>query len=101
VQDKRGRDILTVIAYPIDEMEAANQAAQNISNEDAVLRALHDNPKLSLAEMARQLGWVNEDKPERWRVQRALKALDQAKLVRKFRGKYGVTDAGEKALKES
>jgi hypothetical protein len=56
VQDKRGRDILTVIAYPIDEMEAANQAAQNISNEDAVLRALHDNPKLSLAEMARQLG---------------------------------------------
>jgi len=101
-QDKHKRDILTVVAHPIDEIQATHQAAQNVANEDAVLRAIRDNPKWSLADIARHLGWIGyQDKPERWRVQRAIKALEREKLVRKFRGKYSITEAGKTALEEA
>jgi hypothetical protein len=99
-RDCKGRDVDTIIAMPIDDVEASNEAAQAVANEDAVLKTLHNNPTWSYAEIATALGWVNDDgKPERWKVQRALKRLDRDKFVRKFRGDWQVTDAGEKALR--
>jgi hypothetical protein len=101
-RDTRGRDVLTIIANPIDDIEASNEAAQAVANEDAVLKTLHDNPAWSFANIATAVGWVSDEgKPEKWRVQRALKRLDRDKLVRKFRGKWRVTEAGEKAIKEA
>jgi hypothetical protein len=108
-KDKKGRDVSTIIAQPIDDIEASNEAAQTVANEDAVLKTLHSNSNASLAEIARNLGWIKYDdensddkgKPEKWRVQRALKRLDRDKLVRKFRGKWRVTEAGKVALMET
>lgn len=97
--DKKNRDILTIVAHPIDDFEARDRANQAIANEDAVLKALADNPKASLAELAQILGWHDDDgKPERWRVQRALQSLTTDKLVRKYRRKFTPTEAGKKAL---
>lgn len=96
-QDKKGHDVMTVIARPVDDFEAASHAAQVVANEDAVLRTLCDHPDWSMAEMARSIGWVSDKgEPEKWRVQRALKNLANDKLARKFRGKWRITDAGEK-----
>lgn len=96
--DKRGRPIETIIAEPMDDFEAATRQRQNVSNEDAVLKALHTDPTWSWAEIANFVGWTKNGKPERWKVQRALAALEKARLVRNFRGKWQVTEAGEKYL---
>jgi hypothetical protein len=101
-QDSKGHDVVTIIAQPIDDIEASYQAAQTIANEDAVLHTLHDNPDWSWNAIATALGWINDDsKPERWRVQRALKSLEREKLMRNFRRKWSLTDAGKKAVKEA
>jgi hypothetical protein len=101
-RDTRDRDVMTVVAHPIDDIEASNEAAQAVANEDAVLKTMHDNPAWSFADIAKAIGWVNDDgRPEKWRVQRAVKRLDRDQLVRKFRGKWRVTEAGKNALKEA
>ena len=101
-RDTRNRDVFTVVAQPIDDIEASAEAAQALANEDAVLKALYDNPTWSFAKIAAAIGWVGDDgKPEKWRVQRALKRLDHDKLVRKFRGNWEVTPAGKTALGEA
>lgn len=104
-QDKKGRPILTIAAQPIDDMEAANQTAQTIANENAILKILHDNPKWSLSQIAREIGWVADPKagepigePQRYKVTRTLQSLSREKLVRKYRKKWAVTEAGKKAL---
>lgn len=93
---------MTVVAQPIDDIEASNEAAQAVANEDAVLKTLNSNPNWSYANIATHIGWVTDDgKPEKWRVQRAVRRLNQDKLLRKFRSKWTVTDAGKTALKEA
>src|SRR5262249_43350965 len=95
-QDKKGRDVLTIVAQPIDDMEAAYQAKQKTANEDAVLQSLHRNPEWSFTNIAQALGWLDDKgEAERYRVHRALKALERDKLVRKFRGKWRLTDVGK------
>lgn len=96
-QDRKGRDVSTIIARPIDDLEAAYQVAQTIANEDAVLATLAGHPDWSLADIARHLGWISDKgQPEKWRVQRALKTLSVDNLAKNFRGKWRVTDTGKK-----
>lgn len=98
-QHKNGHQIETIVAQPIDDIEAGQQAAQTRANEDAVLAKLRDCPNWSMADIARSLGWIDDnDKPERWRVQRAIKSLAEDRLVRNFRSKWRITDAGKTAL---
>jgi hypothetical protein len=101
-RDTKGRDVPTIVAQPIDDIEAGAHAAQAVANEDAVLKTLHGNPSWSYAQIASAVGWVADDgTPEKWRVQRALKRLDHDKLVRKFRGKWRVTEAGKTAFNDA
>jgi len=96
-QDRKGREVSTIIAQPIDDLEVAYHVAQTIANEDAVLKTLSKHPDWSLADIAKYLGWVSDKgEPEKWRVQRALKTLSADKLARSFRGKWQATDAGKK-----
>jgi len=101
-RDKKSRDVVTVVAQPIDDIEAGVQAAQNTANVDAVLRALHDNPAWSFAAIATSLGWLDGNgKTERWRVQRALQMLAKDKLVENHRRKWRVTKHGKEAVEEA
>lgn len=97
--DKRGRDDMTIIAEPIDDFEAASHAAQAVANEDAVLVHLNRSPEFSLAQIAQACGWVNDDGvPEKWKAQRAIAKLRKDGLIKQFRGKWIITDAGKKVL---
>lgn len=98
--DNFGNNDITILAHPIDDFEAFSHAEQSTANEDAVLKALNDDPKRSLADIARTLGWIGDDgAAEKWRVQRALHALADARLVRNFRRKWQLTETGKNSLK--
>ena len=99
--DRRGNDIKTIVAEPIDDNEAANQVKQRMANEDVILRQIRDSPGRSIAEMAREAGWLNDaGEPQRWLVQRAIAALRQDKLISKKRGSgpWNITASGREYL---
>jgi hypothetical protein len=101
-QDTKGRPIKTVVAQPIDDVEALAQANQTIADEDAVLRRLSLNPNWSQREIATAIGWIDDNgKGQGYRVHRALKSLARDKLVRFFRGKWQLTEAGKQAAEKA
>jgi hypothetical protein len=72
-----------------------------LANEDIMLRALRDHPDWSYAQICRDTGWVSDDdKPEKWRVQRAIRTLADDKLIQQLRkgAPWTLTEKGEKAL---
>lgn len=99
--DEKDRPEMTIIAEPMSEEAVANHVKQTIANEDVVLRALRDHPDWSFAQIARSTGWVGEDdQPEKWRVQRAIARLADARLVQQSRpgSPWKLTEKGEKDL---
>jgi hypothetical protein len=99
--DEKDREEMTIIAEPMSEEAVADHAKQAMANEDVVLRSLRDHPEKSWAQIARDAGWVDsEDRPERWKVQRAIDALSEDKLVeqKRKRAPWTLTERGEKAL---
>jgi hypothetical protein len=85
----------------MSEEAVADHTKQTLANEDVVLRALRDHPEQSFTQIARDAGWVDDDdKPERWRVKRAIDVLATDKLVQQSRrgGPWKLTEKGEKAL---
>lgn len=99
--DAKGRPFNTIIARPMDEEEAADHNKQGLANEDVVLKAMADQPGISMAATARIIGWLDSDgEPERWKVQRALDSLARDKMVRqeRARGPWTLTDKGKKAV---
>jgi hypothetical protein len=103
--DEKQRPEMTIIAEPMSEEAVTDHAKQTRTNEDVVLKALRDHPDWSLAQIAREAGWVDfeVDKPERWRVQRAISALASDKLIEQIRkgDPWTLTERGEKALKHN
>jgi DNA-binding PadR family transcriptional regulator len=70
-------------------------------DEDLVLQVLARNPRASFAELAESLGWYAKNaKPNRTKVQRTLGRLQHDKLIKKERGRYEITEKGQKALKK-
>jgi hypothetical protein len=101
--DEKNRPEMTIVAEPMSEEAVANHAKQAMANEDVVLRALRDHPEWSLAEIARQAGWVDkDDKPERWLVQRAITSLADDKMIEQARkrARWTLTAKGEKAIEK-
>jgi hypothetical protein len=98
--DEKGRPEKTIIAEPMSEEAVADHAKQTLANEDVVLRALHDHPDWSYAQIARDAGWVDDDdQPMKPRVQRAIHSLAEDKLVTQPRkgARWELTDKGKKA----
>ena len=99
--DEKNRPEMTIIAEPMSEEAVADHAKQALFNQDVVLRALRDRPGQSWAQIARDAGWVDEaDKPEKWKVQRAIDALREDKLVQQARkgAPWTLTSKGEETL---
>lgn len=102
-QDDKGRDVVTIVALPIAEDEAADRNRQAAANEDAVLKALYQHPDWSFPQIADDLGWLNPARqPERWRVARVVRSLADDKLVSQDRKRdpWVLTDKGKKALEK-
>ena len=99
--DEKDRPETTIVAEPMSEEAIADHTKQVLANEDVVLRALRNQPGRSLAEIARDAGWVgDDDKPEKWKVQRAIESLADDKLIQKPRkgAPWELTEKGEKVL---
>lgn len=99
--DAKGREEMTIIAIPIDDVEAADRTRQAVANEDSVLRVLHDHPDWSMRQIATDLGWLSpKGLAEGFRVTRCLQAMAKDKLVQKTRskGNWEVTPKGLQAL---
>jgi hypothetical protein len=95
--DTKGRKIWSIFASPIsnEEMEAIEKIAH--TDQDDVLRAMLDQPGLSLVALAEYLNWNTMDgKPNKTKVHRVLKELAKGKLAEKRRdGHYVLTKKGE------
>jgi DNA-binding MarR family transcriptional regulator len=81
-------------------MEIGFAKAASEADENKVLNAIAFNPKRSIAEIARVLGWVSKDgRPAKSKVHRAIMRLRDDKLVTKARGeRVVITPAGRKEI---
>jgi hypothetical protein len=99
LKDTRGRLIPTVVAQPLSEEGLRDINASSRADEDLVLISIGDHPSLTQRERADRLGWaMRNGEPYQMRVQRAETGLQKAKLIRKSRNGWEVTDSGGKEL---
>jgi hypothetical protein len=101
--DEKDRPEKTIVAEPMSEEAIADHTKQALANEDVVLRALRNQPGRSLAQIAREAGWLDgDDQPEKWKVQRAIASLLDDKLIQQPRkgAPWELTEKGEKVLKK-
>jgi hypothetical protein len=99
LKDARGRDISTVVAKAIDENAKQRMADTTRRSEDALLKAIFNQPGASLRTLATALGWVDaKGQPQAMRVSRACEALAREKMVQKHRNAWQCTSAGEREL---
>ena len=101
LKDTKGRLIPTVIAEHLSDIAQEEMTKASRCDEDLVLQALAGNPRASFADLAASLGWyAKSGKPNRTKAQRALGRLQRHKLIKKDRGRYEITEKGQKALKQ-
>jgi hypothetical protein len=97
LKDSKGRLIPTVIAKPLSERERSEAEASTRSDEDALLIAIADNERASMAGVATALRWLTKDnKPYKARVQRSADRLKKDKLAKAERGHLELTEKGKK-----
>jgi DNA-binding MarR family transcriptional regulator len=103
LKDSNGHLIQTVIAQPASEEDQEAMAKAATADQDKVLKAIADDPKASLASLARACGWTMKNaEANRPKVQRAIKALEKARLIKtedRERDGIIVTEKGKKALR--
>jgi DNA-binding MarR family transcriptional regulator len=105
LKDSKERKIWTVTAKEITdaEQEAMDDALSR--NQETVLSTIKKNPNCSVRELADLLGWkYKDDKPDKSRVQRAMKSLKKEHLITMIGDGHAarakITPKGEKRLKE-
>jgi AAA domain len=102
VKDSKGRPIPTVICEWVNDKEKENIAAQAVSDEDAVLKIISDDPKATQPSIARKMDWkLFSGEPNKMRAGRCIKALVRDGLIKETRrGNYVVTPEGRGALNQ-
>ena len=100
LKDSKGRLIPTVICDWISEKEKENIAAARASDEDAILRHVASDPKVTTAGLAMKMGWkLHNGEPNKMKASRCVKGLLKHKLIKETRrGNYILTPEGEAAV---
>lgn len=103
LKDSKGRLIPTVVAKPLSEGERSQAEANSRSDEDALLVAIADNDRASMADLAIALKWFQpkDGKPYKARVQRAAERLKKYKLVKVERRGLVLTPRGKEETKRT
>jgi DNA-binding MarR family transcriptional regulator len=100
LKDSKGRQLTTVVAGYLSDAAQENMATAARAAEDKVLQTVSNNPGASIADLAKQLSWMtSRGEPHKSKVQRAIKQLQEAKLVSRERGRLTITDKGKGVLK--
>jgi RecA-family ATPase len=98
--DAKGRPFVSIAATLQTTEQAETAVTQATTDENTVLEWLRRTPGITLADIAINVGWVGETGvPNKAKVHRLLKSLDRNKLVRNWRGKWQITEAGKMELK--
>lgn len=98
--DVAGVRVQTVYALPISDAREKEIREQRMQDESRVLWAMYHNTDGSIADWARDSGWITHGMPAKSRVHRVLKRLQMDKLVTMTRKGYVLTKAGlEEAAK--
>lgn len=100
--DSKGREMSTVRAVPITESEEEKATQHTRNDEDRVLAALLEEPDRSIADLARTCDWMLQTgEPHKSKVQRTLERLEKAKLAKKKRGGWALTEEGKDAARKA
>lgn len=76
--DTKGRRIKSVIVTTASEMEMERKSKERTDDEERVRKAMAEDPKASLADIAKKLWMFDKDgKPSKWKVQRILKRMEK------------------------
>jgi hypothetical protein len=101
LRDSKGRLMPTVIARHLSDLAQEEMTKAARSDDDMVLQALKDSAGASIADLAKQLNWLNAKfEPNKSRAQRTVTRLKRARLVQLDRGRYALTDKGKKVAKK-
>jgi len=90
----------TVIAEPLSEAREEEMRKIARNEEDLVLKEIGNHPHSSQADIARQLGWLNQKgEIQKAKVHRIVKELKKQKLIEETRAGLSLTEKGNKAIK--
>ena len=99
LKDKRGNAIWTVLAKPASEQEQENISKAVEADLMAIMRAIRDEPTLSLAGIGKTLGWYNRQSlPDKSKVQKRVRVLEKKKLVERDGERLELTPKGQKRI---
>jgi hypothetical protein len=100
LKDSKGRQIPTIIAKSLSEIEQNVAEARSRGDEDALLLAIADNPRASFAGLAVALAWVSSKGENKAKVKRCADRLKKDSLVKPGRrGTLCLTEKGETEVK--
>jgi RecA-family ATPase len=102
LKDAHKRPILSIIAAFQDATQAERASETATADENTVLEWLRRHPGISIGDIARNAGWMTDKDPRqplKSKVHRLLERLRRDRLVKLWRGKWKITDAGKKELK--
>ena len=96
---RKGHHFVSVVATLQTAEQAEKEIRGTLSDENTVLEWLQKKPGISVADIANNAGWVSQKgTPAKSKVHRLLSNLKKDHLVRMFRGKWRITETGEKEL---
>lgn len=100
LRDSKGRQIPSVVARALSDIEKSKADANSREDEDAMLLAIADHPRASYAGLAVALGWVSDKGENKAKVKRCADRLKADKLAKPDRrGSLGLTEKGETEVK--
>lgn len=105
VKDAKGRHIPTVLARPLTDKEHGKKLAERFQEDEALLIAMLENERASVAVLARECGWlISQGKgvghPQKSKANTKLKKLERGKMAAKVRGAWELTEKGKKEAKK-
>lgn len=93
LHDRNGRMMPTILAKPLLELRAIQIAQETLSREDQLLLSIEKDEAMSMAGRCDATGI-----PGKGALGRALRRLEDQKLIRRFRTNWELTDGGKKAV---
>jgi RecA-family ATPase len=99
LKDSRGNLVWSVFARPASEQDQEEISKAVEADLAAIMTALNSEPGLSLAGIARTLGWLTpQGLPNKSKAQRRIRLLEKKKLVERDGERLEITDKGKKWL---